>query len=336
MNHVSLSELFNGILDSFDEIYSPSTKAEEIQARREELIARVKESEKGDSYGYHMKTTKLIDILVPFMDEGGAVSRAELTNLFLSLLDLTRPELEQRTRTKLTKNRLEPHFQSIVRAEGFLAIDSEDSRDKKHPPYSKAVGEWEVTFGYFPEYVPHHNLYGSRGIAPQAGSEISLSARYLGETYRPDYGRESPGPDLLGFLKSPEAAQLARMYGIRYQPGKPDRSFRTPDRIARGDYDAIIKDLEKELENTPYSAEKRIKEISSIDVFHEDEGLSIHLMARAVPKDSFRDTTSMRQTIALVVGGDFSRVTEPRWEEFKKATLVALKGLETLKTHPWV
>jgi hypothetical protein len=335
---MALAEQISQIMDSFDEIYSSPTTEERILATREALLLTVHQKEQPDSWGFHIKTNKLIDLLVPFMDsKQGVVDREELTRMFLAVLDTSPDEIESKVGQQIMVDRLIPQIDSSAKHFGLdnFRPSKERDRESKLPThlYTKVIDGWELSLLYFPDYIYHHLIYGSYNVEPQIKQSLVLSLRRLEKI---DYDNRFKGRlfKLDEFLKSREVDELARKYGVSYYiAGKFDRLTRHE---GHGGYERMVKDLAEELTNTPYSADKLIKNVQCpIDIFREEDGLSFHLVAKDTwIKDSYDDKPESRRNLGLALGVDFLKVSRERWQEFKKLVPTALRALSYLQDFP--
>ena len=71
-----------------------------------------------------------------------------------------------------------------------------------------------------------------------------------------------------------------------------------------GGYNVMVTSLEKDLRNSPYSAEKLLNSVSAVNVFHEDEGISVHVIAEFP-----RGKPDIGQNLTFVFGADFFKLS---------------------------
>ncbi|MDG6900149.1 MAG: hypothetical protein JRM88_06265 [Nitrososphaerota archaeon] len=326
-------ELVSKILDSFDRIYSDPSTEESAEALKEALAGFVQKKETPDSWGFHIKTNKLVDLLVPFMlNDKPSVSREEVTRLFFAILDASPEEIKSRVASQVRQDRLPSLVMDVAKKFSFNDFAPSDERDRAIKPpqrvFVRSIDGWDLVLSFFPERIYHHLVYGyypAYRSYPQINQKLMLSLRRVEEASR-DPRRLS----LDRFLKSPELDELAGRYGISYHTG--DSFGRSSEHKAQGGYQEMMKSLAKELERTPYSAEKLIQAARCpVHVIWGKGGLSLHLAANDnYVTDTYNEDGVNRRNVVLVLGFDLEHVPREDWSEFKKAVPAAVRSLRYL------
>jgi len=317
-------------MDGFDSFYD-STAAEETDEERKKALAaivRTKADAAATGKGRDVITQKLIDVVVPKMKEAKPVSASEMTDLLLGVLETYPAEVERVMRRKILMTRLERLVSETADHVRLRPAKQTEEWGSHDLVFTRMFDEWDVTLGYFPEYVRHRVIYGQTGISPLINKTLAVSARYhFTEHYMAPKTNGVERPGLVDFLKSPQVDKLAKAYGIGYELPPLGSSMRTTSHTAKGGFKVMVETLEHEIRNSPYSAEKLIKELSSVVIFHEDPGLSFHIIAE-FPKGK----PDIGQNLFLVFGADFFYLTKAQWDEFKKMPPIAIEALEGLKS----
>jgi hypothetical protein len=326
--NVNVSEALRGIMDGFDPFYGPTAGEETDEARRRALAVVARSKEYMDpARGRDVMTGKLIDLIFPKASEEKPPSWPEMRDLLLGVLETNGAEVDVAMRRMILLARLERLVGGAADNARLRPAASTEEWTSRDQVYRRDYDGWEVTLGYFPEHVRHHAMYGGTLAPPLINKKLAVSARYhRTEHYMVPELRAAELPDLLAFLKSPELDLLAKSYGISYDLPPLGMTGRATTHTAKGGYKVMVETLEEELKKSPYSAEKLIGELSTVTIFHEDPGLSLHVVVE-FPKGR----PDVGQNLALVFGADLFSLAKERWDEFKKMPPVAMAALETLK-----
>jgi len=325
---VEVVEALRGIMDGFDPFYGPTAGEETDEWRRKALAAVARSKEYMDpARGRDVLTGKLIDLIFPKAGDERPLSPAQTRDLLLGVLGTNSAEVDTAMRRMILLDRLGRLVGEAADAARLRPARSTEEWGSHDQVYRREYDGWEVTLGYFPEYVRHHAMYGETLTAPLVNKNLQVSARYhRTEHYMVPQLGAAERPSLLAFLKSPQLDLLARTYGLSYELPPLGMTRRATTHTARGGYKAMVETLEDELKKTPYSAEKLIGELSAVTVFHEDPGLGFHVVAE-FPKGH----ADVGQNLALVFGADLFSLAKEQWDEFKKMPPVAMAALEPLK-----
>ena len=320
-------ETLLGIMDGFDPFFTPTAEEETDEGRKRALAMIVRSKGNGGATGRDAMATKLIDLIVTNMREPRSVSGAELTNLLLGVLETTPAEAERLMRRKILTDRLEKLVNETADQVRLHSAKKTEEWGSHDVVFMRSFDEWDVTLGYFPDYIRHRVIYGQTGTSPLINKPLAISVRFhKTEHHLAPRNGTFDGPGLVDFLKTAEIDRLAKTYGLMYELPPLGTAPRGTTHRAKGGYKVIVQTLEEELLSTPYSAEKLVKEISSVVIFYEDLGLSFHLIAE-FPKGH----PDIGQSLTLVFGADLFKVNKQQWDEFKKTIPVAISALEPLK-----
>ena len=274
-----------------------------------------------------MITEKLIDLIFPKTREEMPLSPAQTRDLLLGVLETNSAEVDTVMRRMILLDRLEKLVGEAADNARLRPATSTGEWGGRDQVYRRDYDGWEVTLGYFPEHVRHHAMYGETLTPPLIDKKLAVSARYhRTEHYMAPQLRAAELPDLLGFLKSPQLDLLAKSYGISYDLPPLGVTGRATTHTAKGGYRVMVETLEDELKKSPYSAEKLIGELSAVTVFHEDPGLSFHVVAEFP-----RGSPDVGQNLTLAFGADLFSLPKEQWDEFKKMPPIAMAALEPLK-----
>jgi hypothetical protein len=153
---------------------------------------------------------------------------------------------------------------------------------------------------------------------------LAMSARYHLAKHQL-VAKDGDDSALLKFMKSKELGRLASLYGISYELPQLGSNPRGQSHSAMGGYSVMVTSLEKDLLNSPYSAEKLLGGVSGVHVFHEDEGISVHVIA-----DFPRGKPDIGQNLTFVFAVDFFKLSKREWQDFKKIPPLAIAALEPL------
>jgi hypothetical protein len=315
-------------MDGFDPFYDPTAGEETDEARRKALAAVARSKEYADpARERDVIIGKLIDLIFPKAGEEKPLSSAEMRDLLLGVLGTNRAEVDTMMRRMILLDRLERLVGEAADNARLRPATSTEEWGGRDQVYRRDYDGWEVTLGYFPERVRHHAMYGEMLTPPLISKNLAVSARYhRTEHYMVPTRGAAERPNLLAFLKSPQLDLLARSYGVSYELPPMGLVRRETTHTAKGGYKVMVETLEDELKKSPYSAEKLIGELTAVTLFHEDPGLSLHVVAE-FPKGR----PDVGQNLALVFGADLFSLAKERWDEFKNVPPVAMAALETLK-----
>jgi hypothetical protein len=318
-------ESIRGAMDAFDAFYDSTAKQETGDAKRRAIATIVRS--KGDwssPNGREAIATKLTDLVVNSMEETRAMTGPEVANLILSILGTGPQEVDATMRRKILSDRLEQLVGEGADDARLLPAKQTDEWGNHDLVYYREMDEWEVTLAYFPEYVRPRVIYGQVGVSPQVNKPMTMSARYH-LTKHHLVAKNSEEDAFLKFIKSKELDRLASLYGISYDLPPLGNSPRSQTHSAMGGYNVMVSSLEKDLRNSPYSAEKLLSTVSAVSVFHEDEGISVHLIAEFP-----RGHPDIGQSLTFAFGADFFKLSRQEWQDFKKVPPLAMAALEPL------
>jgi hypothetical protein len=317
-----------GIMDGFDPFFDSTAAEETDDARKKALaeIVRAKDNGGGAKKGDAI-TAKLIEVIVPKMREAKPVSSAELTDLLLGVLQTYPDEVDKVMKRKILLGRLDRLVTETADQVRLRPAKKSEEWGSHDQVYTRSFDEWDVTLGYFPDYIRHRVIYGQTGTSPLINKTLAVSVRYHHTEHHlvPSNGTGTR-PELIDFLKGAELDRLAKTYGITYELPPLGSSPRPTTHAAKGGYKVMVDTLENELKDSPYSAEKLMREVSSVVVFYDGPGISFHLIAE-FPKGH----PDIGQNLTLVFGADFFKLTKQQWDDFKKTPPVAIAALEPLK-----
>jgi hypothetical protein len=325
---VEVVEALRGIMDGFDPFYGPTAGEETDEARRRALAVVARSKEYMDpARGRAVITEKLIDVIFPKEGVEKPLSQAQMSDVLLGVLETNKAEVDTAMRRMILLDRLERLVAGAADNARLRPATSTGEWGGRDQVYRRDYDRWEVTLGYFPDHVRHHAMYGETLEPPLINKKLAVSARYhRTEHYMVPELRAAELPDLLGFLKSPQLDLLAKSYGISYDLPPLGMTGRATTHTAKGGYKVMVETLEEELKKSPYSAEKLIGELSTVTVFHEDPGLSFHIIVE-FPKGR----PDVGQNLTLAFGADLFSLAREQWDEFKKMPPVAMAALEPLK-----
>ena len=321
-------EALRGIMDGFDPFYGQTAGEETDEARRRALAEVARSKEYMDpARGRAVITERLIDVIFPKASEEKPLSPAPTRELLLGVLETNPTEVDTAMRRMILLDRLEKLVAGAADSARLRPVISTEEWTGRDQVYRRDYDGWEVTLGYFPDHVRHHAMYGETLTPPLISKNLAVSARHhRTEHYMAPQLRAAELPDLLGFLKSPQLDLLAKAYGISYDLPPLGVTGRATTHTAKGGYKVMVEALEEELKKSPYSAEKLIGELSAVTVFHEDPGLSFHVVVE-FPKGR----PDVGQNLTLAFGADLFNLAKEGWDDFKKMPPVAMAALETLK-----
>ena len=319
-------ESIRGAMDVFDAFYDSTDKQETDDARKKAIATIVRSrGEWGTPKGLEVLATKLTDLAVSSIEETKAMTGPEVGQLILGALGTDTQTVDSTMRRRILLDRLEQLAgEAADEAKLFPAKQTEEwgSHDLV---YTREIDGWEVTLGYFPEYFRPRVIYGRVGVSPQINKGVAMSARYHLAKHHLVAKNGDGDPSLLKFMKSRDLDKLASLYGISYELPPLGNSPRGQTHSAMGGYSTMVTALEHDLRNSPYSAEKLLDQVSAVNVFHEDEGISVHVVAEFP-----RGKPDIGQNLMFVFGADFFRLSRQEWQNFKKVPQIAIAALEPL------
>ncbi len=319
-------ESIRGAMDAFDSFYDSTSKLETDEARRKAIAAIVRsKGDWGTPRGLESLAQRLTDLVVSSMEETRGLTGPEVAHMLLEILGTGPNEVDSAMRRRILSERLEQLVaEAADEAKLFPAKQTEEwgARDMV---FYREIDGWEVTLGYFPDYLRPRVLYGHVGASPQVNKTLAMSARYHITKHHLVSKNMDEDVSLLKFMKSKELDKLATAYGVSYDIPPLGNAPRGQTHTAMGGYGVMMASLEKDLRNSPYSAEKLLGAVSGLNVFHEDESISIHVIA-----DFPRGKPDIGQNLTLVFGADFFKMSRQEWQDFKKIPPLAITALEPL------
>jgi len=319
-------ESIRGAMDAFDGFYDSTTRQETDDAKRKAVnqIVRSK-GDWGTPRGLEILASKLTDLVVSSLEETRAMTGPEMGQLILGVLGTGPQEVDSAMRTKILLDRLEVLVGEAADAAKLFPARQTEEWGSHDLVYTREIEGWEVTLGYFPEYLRPRVIYGHVGASPQVTKNLAMSARYHLAKHHLVSKNGDEDLALLKFMKSKELDRLASLYGISYELPPLGNAPRGLTHRAMGGYNVMVTSLEKDLRNSPYSAEKLLGQVSAVNVFHEDEAISIHVIA-----DFPRGKPDIGQNLTFVFGADFFKMSRQEWQNFKKMPPLAIAALEPL------
>ena len=319
-------ESIRGAMDAFDAFYDSTSRQETDDAKRKAIATIVRsKGEWGTPKGLEALATKLTDLVVSSMEETRAMTGPEVGQLILAVLGTDPQSVDSTMRRRILMDRLEQLVgEAADEAKLFPAKQTEEwgSHDLV---YTREIDGWDVTLGYFPEYFRPRVIYGQVGVSPQINKVVAMSARYHLSKHHLVAKNGDDDPSLLKFMKSRELDKLASTYGVSYELPPLGSSARSVSHNAMGGYNVMVASLEKDLRNSPYSAEKLLSQVSAVNVYHEDEAISVHVIAEFP-----RGKPDIGQNLTFVFGADFFKLSRQEWQNFKKVPPLAIAALEPL------
>jgi hypothetical protein len=319
-------ESIRGAMDVFDAFYDSTSRQETDDAVRNAIstIMRSK-GDWGTPKGLELVATKLIDVVVQSLGQTTAMTGPEVAQLILGILGTNPQEVDSTMKLKILSDRLERLVSEAADAARLLPAKQTEEWGSHDMVYYREMDGWEVTLGYFPEYLRPRVIYGRVGVSPQISKGLAFSARYHLTKLQLVAEEDEDDLALVRFMKSRELDRLASAYGISYELPPLGGSSRPQTHSAMGGYNVMLASLEKDLRSSPYSAEKLLNAISGVNVFKEDEGISIHMMV-----DYPRGHPDIGQNLTLAFGVDFFKLSRQEWQDFKKVPPLAIAALEPL------
>ena len=319
-------ESIRGAMDAFDAFYDSTSRQETNDARKKAISSIVRS--KGDwstPKGREAIAEKLTDLIVNSLEESRAMTGPEVADMVMGVLGTGPHEVDSAMRIRILSDRLEQLVGEAADAARLLPAKQTEEWGSHDMVYYREIDGWEVTLGYFPEYLRPRQIYGQVGVSPQINKSLAMSARYHLTKHHLVAKNGEDDASLLKFMKSRELDKLASLYGISYELPPLGNSPRGQTHSAMGGYNVMMSSLEKDLRNSPYSAEKLLNSVSAVNIFHEDEGISVHVMAEFP-----RGHPDIGQNLTFVFGADFFKLSRQEWQDFKKIPPVAIAALEPL------
>jgi hypothetical protein len=319
-------ESMRGAMDAFDAFYDSTLRQETNDAKRKAIAAiAMSKADWGTPRGLDILAGKLTDLAVSSMEEPRAMTGPEVGQLILAVLGTSPQEVEAAMRRRILTERLEQLVSEAADEAKLFPAKQTEEWGSHDMVYAREIDGWEVTLGYFPEYFRPRVIYGRVGVSPQINKTVAMSARYHLPKHHLVAKEGDDDPSLLKFMKSKELDRVASLYGISYDLPPLGNAARGLTHSAMGGYNAMVTALEKDLSNSPYSAEKLLTQVSAVNVFHEDEAISVHVIAEFP-----RGKPDIGQNLTFVFGADFFKLSRQEWQNFKKVPQVAIAALEPL------
>jgi hypothetical protein len=319
-------ESMRGAMDAFDSFYDSTSKQETGDAKRKAVAYIVRsKGDWGTPKGLEVAATKLTDLAVSSLEEKRPMTGPEVGELILAVLGTDPQTVDSVMRRKILSDRLGQLMGEAADGANLFPAKQTEEWGSHDIVYFREVDGWEVTLGYFPEYLRPRIIYGHVGASPQVTKNLAMSARYHLAKHQLVAKDGDDDPPLLKFMKSKELDKLASLYGISYEIPPLGSSPRGQSHSAKGGYTVMVASLEKDLRDSPYSAEKLLGGVNGVNVFHEDEGVSVHVIA-----DFPRGKPDVGQNLTFVFAVDFFKLSKQEWQEFKKIPPLAIAALEPL------
>jgi len=319
-------ESMRGAMDAFDAFYDSTSKQETGDAKRKAIAAIVRaKGDWGTPRGLEVLAARLTDLVVSSMEETRAMTGPEVGQMILAVLGTDPQTVDSAMRRRILLDRLEQLVGEAADGAKLFPAKQTEEWGSHDLVYSREVDGWDVTLGYFPEYLRPRVIYGHIGASPQVTKNLAMSARYHITKHHLVSKNGDDDPSLLKFMKSRELDRLASLYGISYELPPLGNSPRAETHSAMGGYNVMVASLDRDLRNSPYSAEKLLGSVSGVNVFHEDEGISVHVIA-----DFPRGKPDIGQNLTFVFAADFFKLSRQEWQDFKKVPPLAIAALEPL------
>jgi len=320
-------ESIRGAMDAFDAFYDSTGKQETGEAKKRAISQIVRsKGDWGTPKGREMIAEKLTDLVVTSIEEERAMTGPEVANMLLDVLGTGPNEVDQVMRRSILSNRLETLVGEAADAARLLPARQTEEWGSRDQVFYREMDGWEVTLGYFPDYIRPRVIYGQVGVSPQINKSLAMSCRFHPTRHHLVSKPEEEGDSaLIKFMKSKELDKLASAYGISYDLPPLGNPPRAQTHTALGGYNVMVASLENDLRNSPYSAEKLLNGVSAVNVFKEDEGISVHIMAEFP-----RGHPDIGQNLTFAFGADFFKMSRQEWQNFKKVPPLAIAALEPL------
>src|SRR5882672_1428042 len=214
---MEIVETLRGIMDGFDPFFD-STAAEETNEARKKALASIVRSKGDGMMENDAIATKLIEMVVPKMRETKPIPASELSDILLGVLETYPAEVERVMRRKILSSRLERLVYETADQVRLRPAKKSEEWGSHDIVYTRSLDEWDVTLGYFPEYIRHRVIYGQTGASPLINKSLAVSARYhfTDHVLVPKDGSLDSSA-FIDFLKDGELDRLAKTYGITYE-----------------------------------------------------------------------------------------------------------------------
>jgi len=259
------------------------------------------------------------------LEETRAMTGPEVGQLILAVLGTDPQSVDSTMRRRILADRLEQLVGEAADGAKLFPAKQTEEWGSHDLVYAREIDGWDVTLGYFPEYFRPRVIYGQVGVSPQVNKAVAISARYHLSKHHLVSKEVEDYASLLKFMKSKDLDRLASLYGISYELPPLGNSPRGVTHSAMGGYNVMVTSLEKDLRNSPYSAEKLLGQVSAVTVYHEDEAISVHVIAEFP-----RGKPDIGQNLTFVFGADFFKLSRQEWQNFKKIPPIAIAALEPL------
>jgi hypothetical protein len=319
-------ESIRGAMDAFDAFYDSTSRQETDDAKRKAISTIVlSKGEWGTPKGLEALATRLTDLVVSSMEETRAMTGPEVGQLVLAVLGTDPQSVESTMRRRILVDRLEHLVGEAADGAKLFPAKQTEEWGSHDMVFTREIDGWDVTLGYFPEYFRPRVIYGKVGVSPQVNKSVAISVRYHFPRHHLVTKEGEVDTSLLKFMKSKELDRLASLYGISYEIPPLGNAPRGVTHSAMGGYNVMVTSLEKDLRNSPYSAEKLLGQVSAVNVYHEDEAISVHVIAEFP-----RGKPDIGQNLTFVFGADFFKLSRQEWQNFKKVPPLAIAALEPL------
>jgi hypothetical protein len=323
---MKVTESIRGAMDAFDGFYDSTSKQETDDAKRKAISAIVRgKGDWGTPKGLEVLASRLTDLVVTSMEETRVMNGPDVGRLVLAALGTDPQTVDATMRRRILLDRLEQLVGEAADGANLFPSKQTEEWGSHDSVYAREIDGWDVTLGYFPEYLRPRVIYGQVGVSPQITKNLAMSVRYHLTKHHLVAKNGDEDLSLLNFMKSKELDKLAGLYGISYDLPPLGNPPRIQTHNARGGYSVMVSSLDKDLRNSPYSAEKLLNSVSAVNVFHEDEGISVHVIV-----DFPRGKADIGQNLTFVFGADFFKLSRQEWQDFKKIPPLAISALEPL------
>ncbi len=326
MAALKVLESIRGAMDEFDAFYDSTSRQETPDARKRAISSIVRaKGEWATPNGRETIAGKLSDLVVYSLEETRAMTGGEVGELILGALGTNSQEVDSAMRMKILSDRLEHLVEDAAGAAKLFPAKQTEEWGSHDMVYTREIDGWEVTLGYFPEYLRPRVVYGQVGISPQISKSLAMSLRYHLAKHHLVSKSDEDDSAFLTFMKSKELDKLASLYSISYELPPMGTANRGQTHKAMGGYSVMLSSLETDLRNSPYSAEKLLRSVNSVNVFHDDEGIGVHMIAEFP-----RGHPDIGQNLTFAFGADFFKLSRQEWQDFKKIPQLAVAALEPL------
>ncbi|HUK75360.1 MAG TPA: hypothetical protein VLU99_06160, partial [Nitrososphaerales archaeon] len=205
-------ESIRGAMDAFDAFYDSTSRQETGDARKRAISAIVKsKADWSTPMGREAIADKIIELVVNSGQETRAMTGPEVADMILGVLGTGPHEVDSAMRHNILTARLERLVGEAADGARLLPARQTEEWGSHDMVYAREIDGWEVTLGYFPEYLRPRVVYGQVGISPQISKSMAMSVRYH-VTKHHLVSKEGNGDGesgLLKFMKSKELDKLA-------------------------------------------------------------------------------------------------------------------------------